>query len=88
MWEEEPKWQKATGRALVFVVAFAFVFSLGVSLRTGHWDAFRTVVMWIGIFAAAICLYAALVWTLAHLVAMLWKIFEKFGHKHSGNLRH
>lgn len=88
MWDEDPKWQAAAYRALVWTVAFAVVFGLGISLWTGDWDAYRTVLMWIGIFAAAICLYAALVWTVAHLVAALWKIFEKFGHKHSGNLRH
>lgn len=81
MWKEYPLWQTKIYRLLVWAIVAVVGFGLCVSLWLGDWSEFRVVLLWIGIFSAAICSYAALVWTVAHIAVMFWKLFRKFGHR-------
>ncbi len=82
MWEEDPRWQQANYRFLVGAVVVGLAGSFLISLFSGDWELFRVFLEVLGVIVAALCIYAAVVWTAAHLVAKIWRAFRKLRHKH------
>ena len=81
MWEEDPRWQQANYRFLVGAVVVGLVGSFLVSLLLGDWEVFRVFLVGLGVILAALCIYAAIVWTVAYLGVKLWRAFRRWGHK-------
>jgi uncharacterized membrane protein YjjP (DUF1212 family) len=81
MWEEDPRWQQANYQLLVEAVAIGLVGSFLISLFSGDWQPLGGFLNVLGVILAALCIYAASVWTAAHLGVKIWKIFGKLGHK-------
>ncbi|HLX95272.1 MAG TPA: hypothetical protein VKU37_05975 [Verrucomicrobiae bacterium] len=81
MWEEDPRWQQANYRVLVWSVAIGVVGSFFISLFSDDWRIFLIFLEVSGVILAALCIYAAFVWTVAHLGVKLWRVFRKLGHK-------
>jgi chromate transport protein ChrA len=82
VWEEDPRWQQANYRLLVWAVAIGLVGSFLISLFSGDWQLFQVFLEVLGVIVAALCIYAAFVWTVAHLGVKLLRVFRKLGHKH------
>jgi uncharacterized membrane protein YeaQ/YmgE (transglycosylase-associated protein family) len=82
MWEEDPRWQQAKYRSLVGAVVVGLVGSFLISLFLDQWGIFRGFLEVLGVVLAALCIYAAIVWTAAHLVTKIWRAFRKLRHKH------
>ena len=81
MWEEDPRWQQANYRLLVGAVVVGLVGSFLISLFLGDWQLFGGFLEVLGGILAGLCVYAAFVWTVAHLGVKLWKAFRRLGHK-------
>jgi hypothetical protein len=82
MWEEDPRWQQANYRLLVGAVVVGLAGSFLVSIFLGDWVIFRGFLMVLGVILAALCIYAAAIWTAAHLVVKMWRAFRKLRRKH------
>jgi hypothetical protein len=82
MWEEDPRWQQGNYRLLVGSAFVGLLGSFVISLFSGDWEIFQVFLEVLGVILAALCVYAAIVWTLAHLVMKIWRAFRKLGHKH------
>jgi uncharacterized membrane protein YjjP (DUF1212 family) len=81
MWEEDPRWQQANYRLLVWLVVIAVVGGFIVSLWSGQWQTYQILLEFLGIILAALCIYAALVWTVGHLALKLGRLLKKLRHK-------
>jgi uncharacterized membrane protein YeaQ/YmgE (transglycosylase-associated protein family) len=77
MWEEDPRWQQANYRFLVGAVVVGLVGSFLISLFFGDWELFKDFLEALGAILAALCIYAAVVWTVAHLVTKLGRVFKR-----------
>ena len=82
MWEEDPKWQQANYHFLVGAVIVGFVGSFLISLFLGEWQIFRFFLEALGVVLSALCIYAAIIWTAAHLLVRIWRAFSKLRHRH------
>jgi uncharacterized membrane protein YjjP (DUF1212 family) len=82
MWEEDPRWQQANYRLLVSAVAIGVVGGFVVALWSGDWQPYQVFLEVLGVIVAALCVYAALVWTVGHLALKLWNVVKKLRHKH------
>ena len=81
MWEEDPRWQQGNYLLLVGAVIIGLVGSFLISLFSGDWQLFGAYLEALGVVLAALCIYAAFVWTVAHLGVKLWKVFRRLGRK-------
>ena len=81
MWEEDPRWQQANYRLLVGAVVVGLIGSFLISLFSGDWQIVQIFLEILGVILAAICLYAAFVWTVAHLGVMVWRAFKRLMRK-------
>lgn len=81
MWEEDPRWQQANYRLLVWTVVIGLVGGFLLSLYSGDWQPYYVFLRLLGGFAAVLCAYAALVWTIGHLSIKLWRVLRKLSHK-------
>jgi hypothetical protein len=82
MWEEDSRWQQGNYRLLVGAVVIGLIGSLLISLLSGDWQLFGVFLEVLGVVLVALCIYAAFVWTVAHLGVKLWRAFRRLGHKH------
>jgi len=82
MWEEDPRWQQGNYRFLVGAVVIGLIGSFFISLFSSDWQLFRVFLEVLGFILAALCIYAAIVWLVAHLGVKLWRVFKGWGHKH------
>jgi hypothetical protein len=82
MWEEDPRWQQGNYRLLVGAVVIGLAGSFLISLYSGDWQLFLMFLEVFSIILAALCIYTAFVWTVAHLGVKLCRVFRKLGHKH------
>jgi hypothetical protein len=82
MWEEDPRWQQGNYRLLVGAVVIGLIGSFLISLFSGDWQLLGGFLEVLGIILAALCIYAACVWTVTHLSVKLWRVFRRLGRKH------
>jgi len=82
MWEEDPRWQQGNYRLLVGAVVIGLAGSFLISLYSGNWQLFLMFLEVLGVIMAALCIYAAFVWTVTYLGVKLWRVLRKLGHKH------
>jgi hypothetical protein len=85
MWEEDPRWQQANYRLLVWTVVIGTVGFFIISLWSGDWQPFRVLLELLGGILGALCIYAAGVWTVGHLVLRFWNALKKLRHKNDDN---
>jgi len=80
MWEEDPRWQQAQYKILVWSVGVSGPFALFVSALTGDWSVARWYFTAVGVVVAALCVYAAVVWMVGHAAMLLIKFFKRVFH--------
>jgi hypothetical protein len=85
MWEEDPRWQQGNYRFLVGAVVVGLAGSFLISLFSGDWELFRAFLEMLGVISAVLCIYAAIVWTVAHSVASIWRVFRRLRHKNDND---
>jgi uncharacterized membrane protein YjjP (DUF1212 family) len=81
MWEEDPRWQQANYRLLVWTVVIGVVGGFVFSLWSGDWQPYRGLLEFLGVILAALCIYAAVIWTVGHLALTLPSVLMKLRHK-------
>jgi hypothetical protein len=82
MWEEDPRWQEANYRFLVCSVVIGLVGGFIFSLWTDDWQPYRIFLEALGIILGGLCIYAACVWTIGHMVVKCWSALKKLKRKH------
>ena len=80
-WEEDPEWQQARYRFLVWGVILVVVGGLLVALWSGEWDGYLMVLGGLGVILGAVCIYAGLVWTFGHLALRFWRVVRRLRHR-------
>jgi hypothetical protein len=81
MWEEDPRWQQANFRLLVWSVVIGVVGGFTYSLWSGDWQPYRGFLEILGIILAALCIYAAVVGSVGHLAPKFWGVLKKLRRK-------
>lgn len=80
MWDEDPRWHEAIYRFLRFNVA-AITVVLGVwSAWAREWAMLGYWLLGLAAVFLTLCLYAAIVWTLAHSVVWLVRVIKRVFH--------
>jgi hypothetical protein len=77
MWEEDPRWQEANYRFLLFLVA---VLTVGVAVWSAWERKWAVLGYWmLGLTAVffALCLHAAVVWMIGHLIVWLGRLLKR-----------
>jgi hypothetical protein len=82
MWEEDPRCQQAIYQLLVWTVVVGVVGGFIFSLWSGDWQPYRVLLEFLGVILAALCIYAAGIWTVGHLARKFWNALKRLGHKH------
>ncbi len=83
MWEKDPRWQQAHYKVVIYAICVFTVLIPLISLFTGNWEITRSYFMWLGILAAAACLYDALVWIAVRVVmSAVWLYRRLLGRAH------
>ena len=77
MWEEDPRWQQATYRFLLWSVGIIGAVTLLVSASTGDWNFIRSYLVGLGVVLAALCSYAAIVWMVARSAEFLIRLYRR-----------
>jgi hypothetical protein len=77
MWEENPKYQEANYRLLVWTVAIVTIGGLVISYLSDDWGPYQLFLKFLGIILGALCIYATVVWTGGHLTRILCNAFKK-----------
>ena len=83
MWEEDPKYQEANYRFLLFLVAALTVGATGWSAIAGDWWLIGYWMLGLAGVALALCIYAAVVWIIGHSVVWLGRAFKRVFHNKS-----
>jgi len=81
MWEEDPRWQEANYRFHVFLVA---ALTIGVVIWSAWMHEWTIIGYWLlglGILFFALCIYAAIVWTVGHMILWLVRLFRRMVHR-------
>ena len=81
LWEEDPRWQEANYRFLVFLVA---VLTVGVVIWSAWMQESTIIGYWflgLGVLFFALCIYAAIVWTVGHMSLWLGRLFKRMVHR-------
>jgi hypothetical protein len=68
MWDEDLRYQKAVYQFLIGSVAILTLVAMLVSLLERSWEPLRSLFFVFGIILAALCIYAATIWFVAHIV--------------------
>ena len=71
MWDEDPRWQQALYQVLLWLIGIGIVGGFFVSLSCGDWRAYHEFLRYIAIGCIALCIYAAVVWTVCRLLLKL-----------------
>ena len=82
MWDEDPRWQQSQYRTLVWAVAIGLIGSSVISIFSGDWQIVIRFLEALGVILAALGLYAAFAWTVAHLGVVLYRKFKRLAHRH------
>ena len=77
IWEEDPRWQQAQYKFLVWSVGVCGLLAIVVSAFIGDWSVARAYFTAVGVVVAAVCVYAAVVWTVAHGAVLLIRLFRR-----------
>ncbi len=77
MWEENPKWQQANYRLLVWSIAVGVIFGFFISLWSGDWQPYETFLEALGVILAALCIYAAVIWVIGKLALKFFNRLKK-----------
>lgn len=86
MWEEDPRWQEANYRFLVFLVAVITVVVAVWSALAGDWTTLGHWMLGLAVVFLALCLYAAAVWGIGHAVIWIVRVFKRVFHRnHESN---
>jgi len=80
MWEEDPRWQEANYRFHVFLVAALTGGVVIWSAWMHEWTMIGYWVLGLGVLFFALCIYAAIVWTVGHLIMWLGRLFRRMVH--------
>ena len=81
MWEEDPRYQKANYRFLLFLIA---ALTIGVAIWSAWEREWTMLGYWmLGLFAVllALALYAAVVWLVGHSVGLVVGVYKRVFHK-------
>ena len=85
MWEEDPRWQEASFRSAVLLVAVASVGVAAWSAWTRDWSLLGSwVLIWSGILCV-LALYAGIIWTAGHSIAFVARQVQKRVRKSRSN---
>jgi hypothetical protein len=82
MWEEDPKWQNATYRFLVASVIVLTVIVAAWSIVGKDWKFLFFWSSGLGIIIAALCVYAAIMWLIAHGVESVINLIRRLLRRH------
>jgi hypothetical protein len=77
MWEEDPRWQEANYRLLLWSVVVLGGVAVLASIFTGDWTFARGCFIGAAIILAALVIYAAVVWTVGHLIVLVVRFFRR-----------
>src|SRR5688572_3808765 len=80
MWEEDPRWQQAHYRFLLWSVGVIGVVVVLISALNGDWDLIRYYFVGLGVVLGVLCTYAAIVWTVAHSAMFLNRLHRRVFH--------
>ena len=84
MWEEDPRYQNAVCRFLIGSVVALTLIATAASILERDWEFLSYWFSGLGIVFAALCLYAAVVWLVVHIVRLAaWlmrKVFQRDKH--------
>lgn len=78
MWDEDPRVQESIYRVLLWSVVVGLVGGFIVAFWSGEWSYYLMFLEALAIFLVALCLYAALVWSIGDLVRLLWRLARRF----------
>ena len=82
MWEEDPRWQNATYR---FLAASIIVLTVIVAAWSIVGKDRKFLIFWfsgLGIVVVALCVYAAIMWLIAHGVESVIYLIRRFLRRH------
>jgi hypothetical protein len=81
MWEEDPRYQNAVYRFLIGSVVALTLIATAASILERDWKFLSNWFLGLGVVFAALCLYAAVVWLVVHIVRLAaWlmrKVFQR-----------
>ena len=80
MWEENPRWQQANYRFLMWCIGIVGILAVLASALTDDWSYARFYFIWLGVALAALVAYAAVVWTVAHSVRLVHRLYRRYFH--------
>jgi energy-converting hydrogenase Eha subunit H len=81
MWEEDPRYQEANYRFLLFLIA---ALTVGVAVWSAWEREWTMLGYWVlGLLAVllALALYAAAVWVVGHSIVWIVRVFKSVFHK-------
>jgi tellurite resistance protein TehA-like permease len=81
MWEEDPRWQAANYRLLIGSTVVLTLLATGWSILERDWEFLRYWFSGLGAIVAALCIYATLVWLVAHTVRLVARLIRRFFHR-------
>ena len=81
MWEEDPSYQNSNFRLLVGSVLCALLVGPMLALWTGDWGYYQGFLVALAVVLGALCVYAAFVWTVAHLIRRIATYLRRVTHQ-------
>lgn len=81
MWEEDPRWQDANYRFVLWSVAGIGALSLFRSLLASELSYLRSFCIGLGVLLDALCVYVAILRTTALLITLSVRLSRRF-HRH------
>jgi len=85
MREEDPKSQKAKCRISVCWALIPVAVAIFVSLWFDGWSPTLAILGTLGILFAALCVYAALVWSIGNSIRVAWRLAGKLREKQNSS---
>lgn len=82
MWDEDPKSAQGIYLLLVWSVVVSVVVGFFISLLSSDWHPYLVFLGVLGAILAALCIYAAVVWSMGYLSLKLWDMVKKLKNKH------
>ena len=77
MWEEDPKWQEANYRFLLFLAAALTVGVAAWSAVEREWAMLGYWMLGLATLLSALCIYAAIVWIVGHSIVWTARACKK-----------
>jgi hypothetical protein len=76
-WEEDPRWQQAQYRFLLWCLGVGTLLVTALSLWYRDWEPIGYWLAALAVLVAALGLYAALIWTAAQALRLLAKLIRR-----------